>query len=210
MSTPTLDLSDVPDNFNEPLTIRLFDRINVTDGFMEHLATHGTFAHYSINSAAKLQKLSKSLVPLRSIVVKSLQQTAQNLGPALAKLMSDVVGWIRKNPGRAVCFLAGGLLCATALLAPAILGAIGFGSLGPVAGSIAAAWQASLGSVAAGSFFAFLQSAGMAGAAVGAITGMGIAGGAIVGIAMLAPPKSTMGGWVGEIKSFVTRKKGRE
>ncbi|KAJ7616732.1 hypothetical protein B0H17DRAFT_1152607 [Mycena rosella] len=41
------------------------------------------------------------------------------------------------------------------------LAAIGFGSLGPIAGSIAAGWQATIGNVAAGSLFAFLQSVGM-------------------------------------------------
>ncbi len=39
--------------------------------------------------------------------------------------------------------------------------------VGPVAGSIAAGWQASLGSVASGSLFAFLQSAAMGGVAMG-------------------------------------------
>ena len=57
-----------------------------------------------------------------------------------------------------------------------ILGAIGFSPIGPVAGSIAAGWQASIGSVAAGSFFAFLQSAAMGGAAVTALTGVGVLG----------------------------------
>ena len=42
---------------------------------------------------------------------------------------------------------------------------LGFGAAGPVAGWIAAAWQASIGAVEAGSLFAMLQSIGMAGAA---------------------------------------------
>lgn len=44
---------------------------------------------------------------------------------------------------------------------------------------MAAAWQASMGTVAAGSFFAFLQSAAMGGAAIGLFTGIGTAGGLI-------------------------------
>lgn len=67
------------------------------------------------------------------------------------------------------------LACAT----PAILGAIGFSAAGPVAGSIAAGWQASIGSVVAGSLFAFLQSAAMGGAAIGLFTGIGAVGGLI-------------------------------
>ena len=59
---------------------------------------------------------------------------------------------------------------------PAILGALGFGVSGPVLGSIAAGWQASMGTVAAGSLFVFLQSAAMGGAAMGLFTGIGALG----------------------------------
>ncbi|KAH0610131.1 uncharacterized protein H6S33_012677 [Morchella sextelata] len=41
--------------------------------------------------------------------------------------------------------------------------ALGFSSTGPVAGSIAAAWQSSIGNVVANSFFALLQSMAMSG-----------------------------------------------
>lgn len=54
---------------------------------------------------------------------------------------------------------------------------MGFSALGPVAGSFAAGWQAGIGgSVAAGSLFAFLQSAAMGGAAIGLFTGIGAVG----------------------------------
>lgn len=46
-----------------------------------------------------------------------------------------------------------------------IAATLGFGAAGPVAGWAAAAWQASVGVVEAGSLFAMLQSIGMAGAA---------------------------------------------
>ncbi|KAG6301444.1 hypothetical protein E4U45_003300 [Claviceps purpurea] len=45
------------------------------------------------------------------------------------------------------------------------LSMIGFGSLGPIAGSAAAGIQSDIGNVAAGSPFAMLQSAGMRGTA---------------------------------------------
>lgn len=45
---------------------------------------------------------------------------------------------------------------------------------------MAAAWQASMGTVAAGSLFAFLQSAAMGGAAIGLFAGIGTVGGLIV------------------------------
>ncbi|MCJ1403431.1 hypothetical protein MMC11_006654 [Xylographa trunciseda] len=61
-------------------------------------------------------------------------------------------------------------------IVPVILPAIGFSSMGPVAGSLAAAWQSAIGAVVAGSPFAILQSAAMGGAAAGVITGVGVAG----------------------------------
>lgn len=48
-------------------------------------------------------------------------------------------------------------------LALSALSVVGFGALGPVAGSFAAAWQAMIGNVAAGSLFAILQSMAMTG-----------------------------------------------
>lgn len=70
--------------------------------------------------------------------------------------------------------------CATT----AILGAIGFSAVGPVAGSIAAGWQATMGSVVAGSLFSFFQGAAMGGAALGLFAGVGALGGlvALVGV----------------------------
>ena len=83
---------------------------------------------------------------------------------------------------------AGGVLGAVGsyLGVPAILSAIGFGSSGVAAGSIAAGVQSSLGSVAAGSWFATLTSAGMAGIGYIAAVPITICG-AIVG-AMFGMP----------------------
>ena len=104
--------------------------------------------------------------------------------------------------------VGGTTLFALALATPAILG---FSAVGPVAGSIAAGWQASLGIVAAGSPFAFLQSAAMGGAAMGLFTGIGAFGGAIAvgaALASMKPPiaalaekaKGAMAGLAGEAK----------
>ena len=61
---------------------------------------------------------------------------------------------------------------------PAVLSAIGFGSIGIGAGTIAAGVQSYFGAVTAGSWFATLTSAGMAGVA----TGPAMICGAIVGV----------------------------
>ena len=63
-----------------------------------------------------------------------------------------------------------------------VLGAVGFTVVGPAAGSAAAAWQASIGAVEAGSLFAWCQSVAMGGAAVGGIQVAGIAGAAMTRI----------------------------
>jgi len=73
--------------------------------------------------------------------------------------------------------IAGTLL--TPVVVPAGLSLIGFGATGPVAGSMAAVWQASIGNVAVGSVFSTIQSAAMGGAiptvvnAVGAVAAAG-------------------------------------
>ena len=54
-------------------------------------------------------------------------------------------------------------------LIAAAVGIIGFGPGGVVANSIAAAWQSSIGNVAAGSLFALLQSIGASGGSTAAV-----------------------------------------
>jgi len=66
------------------------------------------------------------------------------------------------------------------------LAMIGFGSMGPIAGSIAASWQATIGNVAAGSLFAFLQSVGMIHAVTIPVVGVVVVGGGTVGLAKIA------------------------
>ncbi len=114
------------------------------------------------------------------------------------------------------------------MAAPAILGAVGFSAIGPVASSIAAAWQASIGLVASGSVFAFLQSVAMGGAAMGFIWVIGAFGGMVVvgvGLAslkgmirgltenakgaiggLMENAKRAIGGFMGDVKGFFWKK----
>ena len=66
-----------------------------------------------------------------------------------------------------------------------VLGILGFSAAGPVAGSIAAGYQSSIGLVQAGGVFAWCQSAAMGGAAVGGIVAGGAAGAGVMGAATL-------------------------
>ncbi|KAF8460812.1 hypothetical protein BDZ91DRAFT_738264 [Kalaharituber pfeilii] len=110
----------------------------------------------------------------------------------------------RDFPWRKVAACAGLLTVAVApvLVLGPLAAAIGFGAAGPVAGSIAAGWQASIGLVEAGSLFAMLQGIGMAGAATAAGAPLLATVGAVAGVGALA-----MGGSVisdmGEADGFV-------
>ena len=97
----------------------------------------------------------------------------------MAQLVVSLSAWIQAHKKQTAFLITGITIFALCLAMPAILGAIGFSATGPVLGSVAAGWQASIGSVAAGSLFSFLQSAAMGGAAMGLFTGVGILGGVI-------------------------------
>ncbi|KAJ6592711.1 hypothetical protein B0H19DRAFT_1365097 [Mycena capillaripes] len=73
---------------------------------------------------------------------------------------------------------------------------IGFGSLGPIAGTIAAGWQAAIGNVAAGSLFALLQSIGMVHAVTIPVVGVAVAGGGAVVLAKAAGALQPAARWV--------------
>lgn len=115
--------------------------------------------------------------------------------------MRDISAWMGANPTRTAGMVGGITIFSLACATPAILGAVGFSAIGPVAGSAAAAWQASMGPVVAGSLFPFLQSAAMGGAAMGVFTGIGAAGAAVAIVAGLASSER-VGEVVETVRSF--------
>lgn len=74
-----------------------------------------------------------------------------------------------------VVSVLGGVVTTTGVGAP-ILGWMGFSAAGPVVGSLAAAAQASVGNVAAGSTFAACQTMAMSGAAMGPLLPLAVVG----------------------------------
>ncbi|CCX16664.1 Protein of unknown function [Pyronema omphalodes CBS 100304] len=85
--------------------------------------------------------------------------------------------WIETHPWHTGFLIVGIVLLANPLAIA------GFGALGPVAGSIAAAWHSAIGgSVAAGSAFAMLQSMGMLGAVIIPAVGAGVVGATAVAV----------------------------
>jgi len=101
--------------------------------------------------------------------------------------LGKIKQYIDDNPARFALQVTGAVIGAAGLLAVPILGAIGFSALGPVAGSVAAGWQASIGAVEAGSLFAICQSAAMGGAAAAGFASAG-AGGMAAAFAALGLP----------------------
>ena len=91
--------------------------------------------------------------------------------------------YARAHPYLLTSQVVGGVVTAASLAAPAALGAIGFGVLGPTAGTVATSWQSSIGLVQAGSLFSWCQSVGMGGAAVNGIIASGAAGGGVLAAA---------------------------
>lgn len=87
--------------------------------------------------------------------------------------------YVHSNPTRFVLQAAGGVAIVAALAIPPVLGAVGFGALGPIAGAPAAAWQAAIGAVEAGGLFAWCQGVAMGGAAANGLAAAGAAGGAV-------------------------------
>ncbi|CAG1972590.1 unnamed protein product [Fusarium graminearum] len=85
--------------------------------------------------------------------------------------------------GPAIATIATGvaIVAVPAIVAGPILGALGFGAAGVAAGSTAAGVQSGIGSVAAGSLFATLQSASAGGYGVAIVHGAVQAVGAVVG-----------------------------
>lgn len=65
---------------------------------------------------------------------------------------------------------------------PILLKLLGFTSIGPTAGTVAATWQAYIGPVASGSLFAWCQSLMMGGFALTMITWSGLAGATLTAV----------------------------
>ncbi|KAI9741615.1 MAG: hypothetical protein M1835_003090 [Candelina submexicana] len=136
---------------------------------------------WSLEFAQELQKAtSTSLLPPPSCPSQTTTLTLLRTGTK--KGTSRLLNHVKSHPYLTALQASGLLISATALGAPTLLGAAGFGALGPVANSAAAAWQSSQGIVQAGSLFSWLQSAAMGGAAAGSIATAGLwGGGAVVG-----------------------------
>ncbi|RVD81827.1 uncharacterized protein DFL_009674 [Arthrobotrys flagrans] len=127
-----------------------------------------------ITNSGHLRKLRETIDEGLRTIPSQLDEDSIDWKAKLKEILDDIYKLCCDNWTllEFILFTAG-----AAISIPLILQIAGFSLVGPVAGSYAAAWQASIGNVAAGSFFAFLQSIGMAPATAtvtGALIGIGI------------------------------------
>lgn len=136
------------------------------------------------NAIGDVYKKAKDTYKIfRDKVKTSIAGTASAIGDEYKKAKDTYNEKVPDNVKTAVAGTAAAV--AGAATAGAATAAAGFSTVGPVAGSVAATWQASMGAVAAGSTFATIQSAamttvaGVAGAPIlitGAVVGAGAYG----------------------------------
>ena len=144
---------------------------------------------WSVEFARELEAILSKLLfmPVCLFPLQDYRDNSNCFDPLLGnpeskfKRLSRAAGtYISEHPVRFGIQCVGAVVGIAATVALPVLGAAGFGALGPVAGSSAAAWQASIGAVEAGSLFAWCQSAAMGGMAVNGIIATGATGGAIL------------------------------
>lgn len=128
-------------------------------------------------------RTEKALKPQDDKEREEQEETAEEIAEEI--LGGNSEGNSGGNSGRKYCAVAAvaGVAVGVAAVAaaPVVLAAVGFGTGGVVAGSLAAGMQASIGNVAAGSAFAVLQSWGAAGIPLFAQTIFGTAGASLGG-----------------------------
>ena len=111
------------------------------------------------------------------------------------------LAWLRALPYRAFGLFGGTTILGLTCAIPAYLEILGFGALGPIAGSISTGWESSLGLVAAENPFTFLQSAVMSKVATRVMTGIGVLSSAVTIATVII--KRTLSGQVSNCKVTV-------
>ncbi len=99
--------------------------------------------------------------------------------PQDVTLFQATTNYAKAHPVLTGLQVVGATVSVLSFFAVPVLGAIGFTAAGPAANSAAAAWQASIGVVKAGSLFSWCQGAAMGGGALGGIQAAGVAGAAL-------------------------------
>ncbi|KAL8894401.1 MAG: hypothetical protein Q9192_004351 [Flavoplaca navasiana] len=144
----------------------------LTDEEVQHRFIDGDFPD---DAAA----LPNSLFILSGWSAEFSQELTRRVKSQDVTLFQATKNYAKAHPVLTGLQIVGTTLSILSFCAVPALGAIGFTAAGPAANSVAAAWQASIGAVKAGSLFAWCQSAAMGGGALGGIQAAGVAGTAL-------------------------------
>lgn len=110
----------------------------------------------------------------------------------IRRIPSIIEDYARENPARFGLQVLGTAVLTGSIATVPVVGAMGFSSTGPVAGSIATGLQSLIGLVEAGSIFALCQSLTMGGAAVSGLVLVGLSGTGVMTVATLPMVEGTM------------------
>ncbi|KKZ61599.1 hypothetical protein EMCG_00583 [[Emmonsia] crescens] len=102
--------------------------------------------------------------------------------------------YVKENPYQCA---AGATIMITSIVITPVLGLVGFTSIGPAAGTVATAWQSSIGAVQAGSAFAVCQSISMGGVATQTVSAVGAAGAGVAAMPAVSKTVGALMGWLG-------------
>ena len=134
-------------------------------------------------SAAFSQELTRRGIPDRRRFSRA--SDCFIVQPQDVTLFQAAKNYAKAHPVLTGLQVVGATVSVLSFVAVPVLGAVGFTAAGPAAGSAAAAWQASIGAVKAGSLFSWCQSAAMGGGALGGIQAAGVAGTALTRVGKL-------------------------
>ncbi|KAL1835388.1 hypothetical protein VTJ49DRAFT_6821 [Mycothermus thermophilus] len=165
--------------------------IDIPSNIREAASNAGKYAREKVADGANWAKDNTGNIPsldamkrINIDIPSNIRDAASNAGKYAREKVADGVDWAKENPGSAALGVAavGGLavVAAPAIVSSPMLAAAGFGPSGPVAGSLAAVAQSSIGNVAAGSMYATLQSAAMGGYGVAQVAGVVQSAGACI------------------------------
>lgn len=135
---------------------------------------------------------AKQLLEKRSTRI-SLFHECKVIHRVSGALLPKLTNYIKQHPIKFGLQVAGGVTSLASLAVLPILGALGFAATGPIAGSTAAGWQASMGLVRAGSLFSWCQSAAMGGAAATGVLATGLTGAGVAVSATVSGALDVMG-----------------
>ncbi|MCJ1378291.1 hypothetical protein MMC17_001388 [Xylographa soralifera] len=137
------------------------------------------------HGAQSLQSMKERLAAVEYDKLPDVLKAAKEQIVAI-DYFGEIEDWIKEHPYQTAFYVVNGIVfIAPGLITAPLLGLMGFGSLGPKAGSAASAFQATVGNVPKGAIFALLESAGAGGYGAGIVNGFA-QGGALFGSTVMA------------------------